>query len=118
VREREASDEPRQFDIWWARLPEPVGRRPILLLGRTSAFAYLTRVLVVEVTTTVRAIPQELSLGRREGLRRPCVANLDTLRTIPRPSLDSRIGRLPVRRHVEVKRALGHVLHWPELSGL
>ena len=115
---RGSPPEPRQFDVWWARLPEPVGRRPILLLGRTSAFSYLTRVLVVEVTTTIRAIPQELSLGRREGLPRRCVANLDTLRTIPRGCLDVRIGRLSVDRHVEAKRALGHVLHWPELTGL
>lgn len=118
MKERAASGEPHQFDIWWVRLPDPVGRRPILLLGRTSAFRYLTRVLVVEVTTNVRAIPQEVSLGRREGLSKPCVANLDTLRTIPRESLDSRIGQLSATRYVEVKRALGHVLHWPELSGL
>jgi hypothetical protein len=25
---------------------------------------------------------------------------------------------LPGRRHIEVKRALGHVLHWPELTNL
>jgi mRNA interferase MazF len=107
-----------QFEIWWTRLPEPAGRRPVLLLGRSVAFAYLARVLVVEVTTTIRAIPQEVSLGRREGLPRPCVANLDALRTIPRSSLDSYIGRLVAGRHVEVKRALGHVLHWPELTAV
>jgi len=109
---------PQQFEVWWASLPEPAGRRPVLLLSRTAAFAYLSRVLVVEVTTTVRGIPQEVSLGRREGLTRPCVANLDALRTIPGASLTSRAGRLSVGRHVEVKRALGHVLHWPELTGL
>jgi mRNA interferase MazF len=108
----------KQFEIWWASLPEPVGRRPVLLLGRTSAFAYLSRTLAAEVTTTVRAIPQEVSLGRREGLPRPCVANLDALRTIPVACLDVPIGRIRAGRHVEVKRALGHVLHWAELSGL
>ena len=99
-------------------MPEPVGRRPVLLLSRTSAFAYLTRVLVVEVTTTVRGIPQEVSLGRREGLVRPCVANLDALRTVPTSSLAARAGGLAVGRHVDVKRALGHGLHWPELTGI
>lgn len=108
----------KQFEIWWASLPEPVGRRPVLLLGRTSAFAYLTRVLAVEVTTTIRAIPQEVMLGRREGLPRPCVANLDALRTIPLSCLEIRIGRIAVRRQVELKRALGHVLHWAELTSL
>ena len=108
----------RQLEIWWAELPEPVGRRPVLLIGRTAAFAYLTHPLVVEVTTTIRGIPQEVSLGKREGLPRPCVANLDALRTVPRACLARRIGRLAASRHVEVKRALGHVLHWPELTGL
>jgi mRNA interferase MazF len=109
---------PCQFEIWWVELPEPAGRRPVLLLGRTAAFAYLTRPLVVEVTTTIRGIPQEVSLGKREGLPRPCVANLDALRTVPRACLGRRIGRLAANRHLEVKRALGHVLHWPELTGL
>lgn len=109
---------PQQLEVWWASLPEPAGRRPVMLLARTSSFAYLTRVLVVEVTTTIRSIPQEVLLGRREGLSRACVANLDALRTIPRASLIARIGRLAAWRHADVKRALGHVLHWPELTSL
>ena len=109
---------PRQFEIWWASLPDPAGRRPVLLLGRTASYEYLGRVLVVEVTTTVRGIPQEVALGRREGLLRACVASLDALRTVPRGCLAARVGRLAERRHVEVKRALGHALHWPELTRL
>ncbi|MGH7296940.1 MAG: type II toxin-antitoxin system PemK/MazF family toxin [Polyangiaceae bacterium] len=108
----------QQFEIWWASLPEPAGRRPVMLLSRTAALPYLTRVLVVEVTTTVRGIPQEVTLGKREGLPRSCVANLDALRTVPTSCLVARLGGIPHRRHVEVKRALGHVLHWPELTGL
>jgi mRNA interferase MazF len=90
----------------------------VLLLGRTTSLAYLDRVLVAEVTTTVRGIPQEVRLGRREGLPRVCVANLDAMRTVPRARLAARIGRLDARRHVAVKRALGHVLAWPELTSL
>ena len=109
---------PSQFEIWWASLPEPVGRRPVLLLGRSAAFAYLTRIVVAEVTTTTRGIPQEVALGKREGLPARCVVNLDALRTVPRSCLASRAGSLAARRHVEVKRAMGHVLHWPELTAL
>jgi mRNA interferase MazF len=75
-------------------------------------------VLAVEVTTTIRSIPEEVRLGRREGLPRTCVANLDTLRTVPRACLESRIGRLARGRHVEVERALGHALAWTELTEL
>jgi mRNA interferase MazF len=118
VKESRKAAAPAQFDVWWVELPDPVGRRPVLLLGRTTAFAYLTRVLVVEVTTTIRGIPQEVVLGRREGLLRRCVANLDALRTLPRQSLRARAGRLAPHRHVEVERALGHVLGWPDLTAL
>ncbi len=114
----QAPSGPLQFEIWWISLPNPVGRRPVLLLGRTPSLSYLARVFVVEVTSTIRAIPQEVLLGKREGLSRPCVANLDAVRTIPRSCLVSRVGKLAAHRHVEVKRAMGHVLHWPDLTGL
>ena len=110
--------QPAQFDVWWVELPDPIGRRPVLLLGRTSSFSYLSRILAVEVTTTIRGIPQEVTLGPQEGLPRRCVANLDTMRTIPRHSVHSYAGRLRQHRHPEVKKALGHVLCWPELTGI
>jgi mRNA interferase MazF len=108
----------KQYEIWWAQLPEPVGTRPILLLSRDAAYDYLNRVLGVEVTTRVRGIPQEVVLGPREGLPRRCVASLDNLRAVPKVALGTRIGRLQDRRIHEIKRALGHALGWLELSTL
>jgi mRNA-degrading endonuclease toxin of MazEF toxin-antitoxin module len=46
----------RQYEIRWANLPEPIGRRPVLLLTRISAYAYLAKVIVAEITTTVRGV--------------------------------------------------------------
>jgi len=108
----------RQLDVWWARLPAPLGRRPVLLLTRPGGYAYLNRVLVAEVTTTVRGIPQEVPLGTREGLGRRCVANLDNVQAIPKRLLVERAGSLAPARAVEVKRAMGHSLGWIELTGL
>lgn len=108
----------KQYDLWWMDLPPPVGRRPVLLLSRTTAYFHLTRVLVAEITTTTRSIPQEVTLGPREGLPRACVANLDAMRTVAKTALSDRIGGLRASRHGDVKRALGHVLHWPELTAL
>jgi len=108
----------RQYEIWWARLPEPIGRRPVLLLSRSAAFDYLTRVIIAEVTSTVRAIPVEVPLGRREGLRRRCVVNLDNVHVVAKARLDARIGVLSPRRAPEVKRALGYALDWAELKEL
>jgi mRNA interferase MazF len=106
----------RQYEIRWANLPAPIGRRPVLLLTRSSAYPYLNKVIVAEVTSTVRGIPQELSLGQREGLNRASVVNLDNLHVVPQAQLGDRIGALPASREREVKRALGYALDWPELK--
>ena len=106
----------RQYELRWAELPPPIGRRPVLLLSRTPAFEYLSKVIVVEITSTIRAIPQEVALGRSEGLGRASVANLDNTHVVPTASLGTRIGVLAVSRHDEVKRAMGYALDWPELK--
>ena len=73
---------------------------------------------IAEVTTTVRGIPQEVALGRREGLDRPSVVNLDNVYAIARMRLGERIGHLAVGRERDVKRALGYALDWEELKVL
>ena len=108
----------KQYELWRAELPEPVGARPVLLLSRNGAYQYLSRVLTVEVTTKIRMIPQELALGPREGMPRQCVANFDNLRAVPVSALVERIGGLTAARIVEVKRALGHAVGWIELTEL
>lgn len=105
----------RQYEIWWAELPAPVGRRPVLILSRTPALRYLSKCIVAEVTSTRRGIAVEVGLGVREGLPRASVVNLDNIHVVPLQRLVRRAGTLAVGRHVEVKRALGHALAWPEL---
>jgi mRNA interferase MazF len=107
----------KQYELWWAALPPPAGRRPVLLLTRDSAYSYLNKFIAIEVTTTIRKIVVEIPLGRAEGLSRDCVANCDNIRTISRSALTERIGRLAPRRRGEVKRAMGHALGWEELMG-
>ena len=96
-------------------LPDPVGRRAVLLLSRTPSYQYLAKVIVVPITSRIRGIQQEVPLGAREGLDRPCVASLDNIQVVPLACLGERIGRLADPRQGEVKRALGHALDWPEL---
>jgi mRNA interferase MazF len=108
----------KQYEIRWANLPAPVGRRPVLLLTRTPACAYLNKLVVSEVTSTIRGIPQEVALGRREGLTQPSVANLDNVHVIAKARLGDRLGALATDRQREVKRALGYALGWAELMVL
>lgn len=49
---------------------------------------------VAEVTSTIRGIPVEVPLGPEDGLPKKCVANLDTLATIRKELLVSRIAVL------------------------
>jgi mRNA interferase MazF len=105
----------KQYEIRWANMPAPIGRRPILLLSRTGASEYLSRMLAVEISTRVRGIPQEVKLGAAEGMDRSCVANLDNLQAIALRFIGPRIGALGAKRQREVKQALGFALAWPEL---
>ncbi|SPF53437.1 Transcriptional modulator of MazE/toxin, MazF [Candidatus Sulfopaludibacter sp. SbA4] len=108
----------KQFEIWWADLPKPAGRQPVLLLTRNSGYVYLTKVIAAEIASTVRDIASEVRLGPAEGLPRECVANCDSLRIVAKTSLTGRAGRLDPKRWIEVKRAVGAALGWRELTDL
>lgn len=105
----------KQYEVWWATLPQPIGRRPVLLLTRNQAYSYLNKFLAVEITSAVRQIAVEVPLGKPEGLSRRCVANCDNIRTVSRSALVKRIGQLGAGRQSEVKRAMGHAVAWDEL---
>jgi len=105
----------KQYELWWATLPASAGRRPVLLLSRDAAYAYLNKFLAAEITTTIRHIAVEVPVGREEGLSLKSAANFDNIRTVARSALVKRIGRLAPRRQAEVKLAMGHALGWEEL---
>ena len=114
--ETPSSETVTQYELWWAQLPPPVGRRPVLLLTRSSAYAYLNKVIVAEVTRTIRGIPQEVAVGPHEGLPSQSVVNMDNVHVVPVSQLSERIGRLTSGREADVKRAIGYALDWAELK--
>jgi mRNA interferase MazF len=105
----------KQYEIWWADLPKPAGRRPVLLLSRDDAYPVLNKFVAAEITATVRNIPLEVPLGSVEGMPKPCVVNCDNLRTISKVLLVKKIAKLSQKRVHEVKRAVGYALAWEEL---
>lgn len=101
----------KRGEIWWARLPLPAGRRPVVLVSRDAAYAPVrTRVTVVEVSRTVRGIASEVALDKRDGLPQRCAANADNLATIPKAWLDERICALPPARIDALDHALRFVM--------
>ena len=96
----------RRGEIWWAELEPPVGRRPVLLLSRNEAYSVRSLVTVAPVTTRIRGIPSEVPLGIDDGLPQDCVANLDTITTIPKDCLRSRLVVLSVKKLKEIEAAI------------
>ncbi len=96
----------RRGEVWWADLPAPAGRRPVVLLSRNEAYAVRELVTVAPITTRVRRIPTEVPLGPAEGLPKACVVNLDTITTIPRRTLTQPIGLLSPDKLAAVEQAL------------
>jgi mRNA interferase MazF len=84
----------RRGEVWWTELPKPAGRRPVVLVSRDEAYAVRALVSVVPVTTHARGIPVEVPLGPGEGLPKRCVANADTITTIPKATLVDYAGVL------------------------
>jgi mRNA interferase MazF len=101
----------RRGEIYLARLPRPVGTRPVLLITRTAAISVRTAVTVAPITRTMRDIPTEVPLGRTHGLNARSVANCDSLQTIPKDALRRRpLGTLRADELPTLDRALRFAL--------
>jgi mRNA interferase MazF len=97
--------------IYWVKLPPPIGRRPVLLVTRTAAIAVRAAITVAPITRTIRGIPSEVPVDRRHGLRAASVANCDSLQTIPKDVLGrSAIGTLSSDELPALDRALRFAL--------
>jgi mRNA interferase MazF len=98
----------RRGEVWWAALPPPAGRRPVVLLSRDEAYAVRELVTIAPVTTRVRGIAAEVSLGPADGLPREGVANLDIMTTVPKRLLEERVAALSAVR----VRAIDAAIHF------
>ncbi|MBI4823040.1 MAG: type II toxin-antitoxin system PemK/MazF family toxin [Nitrospirae bacterium] len=100
----------KQGEIWWANLPLPVGKRPVVLLSRDEAYSIRNAVTVAEVTRTIRGIPVEVLLGPEDGMPKKCAVNLDTIMTIRKELLTERITLLRSDKLTDIKKAIKFAL--------
>ena len=100
----------RRGEVWWAELPLPIGRRPVLLLSRDAAYSVRTSVTVAIVTRTIRDIPVEVPLRQEDGMPTKCVVNLDDILTIPKSRLTERITILSSKKMTAVAKAIAFAL--------
>ena len=96
---------PNRGEVWWGEI-EDIGRRPYLVMTRSTAIPVLNSVLAAPITRTVRGIPTEVALGPEDGMADECAASFDNLRVVPKANLIDRICALGPRRMVQACSAL------------
>ncbi|HED03272.1 MAG TPA: type II toxin-antitoxin system PemK/MazF family toxin [Candidatus Fraserbacteria bacterium] len=100
-------------EIWWAKLPPPAGRRPVVLVSRDEAYLIRDWVMVAPVTTRIRDMRSEVKVGPQDGLLRPSVVNCDSLVTIPKARLSHHIALLRAIKIQALNDALNFALGLP-----
>ena len=93
-------------DVRLYKFAAPDKQRPVLVLTRDSAIAYLSTVTVAPITTTIRGVPSEVALNEGDGMKRACAVNLHNAITVSQGRLGKRVGRLSSLRMNEVCAAL------------
>ncbi len=100
----------KRGEVWLVRLPEPVGKRPVLLLSRNKAYEVRSAITVAEITQTIRNIPVEVELGKDDGMPKRCAVNLDTIMTIPKALIENYVTTLGYDKMAKVEEAIKFAL--------
>ncbi len=97
-------------EVWWADLPHPVGRRPVLILTRDRAIDVRNAITVALITRTIRDIAAEVRLDQRDGMPSLCVVSLDSINTYAKWRLSERITVLSAEKMAQVEAAIRFAL--------
>jgi len=87
-------------DVRLYNFAPPDKDRPVVVLTRDSALAYLGTVTVAPITSTIRGVPSEVLLNQEDGMKAPCAVNLHNPVTVTQEKLGKRVAQLsPLRMH-------------------
>ncbi len=93
-------------EIWLLKRPNPDKRRPVLILSRPALIQVLHTVTVASITSTIRGLPTEVSIGVEEGLKIPSCVNLCNLFTIEQQKLGTFVGSVNPEKMRQICQAL------------
>lgn len=100
----------RQGEIRWYKFSHPDKKRPVLMLTRDSILEYMGEVTVAPITSTIRDIPSEVPLSKRDGMPRACAVNCDHIQTVSKEKLGAVITTLSSQHMRDVSRAIHFAL--------
>jgi mRNA interferase MazF len=92
------------------RFAPPDKQRPVVVLTRDSILDRLARVTVAPVTSTIRGVASEVTLGPEDGLKQACAVNLHNIVTVPRQGLGRRVAQLDEGRLDQICSAIAFAL--------
>ena len=93
-------------DVRLYEFAPPDKKRPVVVLTRDSAIAYLSTVTIAPITSTIRDVPSEVVLNEEDGMKAPCAVNLHNAVTISQTRLGRRVAQLSSLRMREICAAL------------
>jgi mRNA interferase MazF len=88
------------------RFARPDKQRPVVVLTRESAVAYLSTVTVAPITSTIRGVPSEVVLDEADGMKTKCAVNLHNVVTVSQERLGKRVAQLRSVRMGDICSAL------------
>ncbi len=100
----------KRGEIRWYKFTRPDKKRPVLILTRNSSLEYLGEVTIAPLTSTVRNIPSEVILSKRNGIPRDCAINCDHSQTVAKGKIGTLIATLSPEKMKEVRKAIAFAL--------
>jgi mRNA interferase MazF len=80
--------------------------RPVLILTREPVRPYLKSITVAPITSTIRGLSTEVSVGRANGLDHDSVVSCDNVTTVPQSAIGRRLGYLKADQEAELAQAI------------
>jgi mRNA interferase MazF len=93
-------------DVRLYQFTAPDKKRPVVVLTRDSAIAYLSTVTVAPITSTIRGVPSEVVLNEEDGMKTTCAVNLHNAVTVSHNRLGRRVAHLSTSRMGAICAAL------------
>jgi mRNA interferase MazF len=93
-------------DVRLYNFAPPDKNRPVVVLTRSSAIAYLSTVTVAPITSAMRGVPSEVVLTEEDGMKAACAVNLHNAVTVSQDRLGKRVAQLSSRRMSDICAAL------------
>ena len=93
-------------DVRLCEFALPDKARPVVVLTRNSALAYLATATVAPITSSIRGVPSEVLLNENDGMKGACVVNLHNAVTVSQRRIGKRVLQLNPVRMREICAAL------------